>query len=71
MLSANHVAGLTPQQRKIMELVLGGRSSKCIGAELGISQRTAENHRAAIMRKSEVGAGIGPIGAGRYREPRG
>ena len=52
--AANHVAGLTPRQRKIMELVLGGRSSKCIAAELGISQRTVENHRAAIMRKTSV-----------------
>jgi DNA-binding NarL/FixJ family response regulator len=52
--AANHVAGLTPRQRKIMELVLGGRSSTCITAELGITQRTVENHRAAIMRKTSV-----------------
>jgi hypothetical protein len=26
--AANHVSGLTPRHRKIMELVLGGRSSK-------------------------------------------
>jgi DNA-binding CsgD family transcriptional regulator len=52
--AANHVGGLTPRQRKIMELVVGGLSSKCIAAELGISQRTVENHRAAIMRKTSV-----------------
>jgi DNA-binding CsgD family transcriptional regulator len=52
--AANHIAGLTPRQRKIMELVLGGRSSKCIAAELGMSKRTVENHRAAIMRKTSV-----------------
>jgi DNA-binding CsgD family transcriptional regulator len=52
--AANHVAGLTPRQRKIMELVLGGLSSKSIAAELGISPRTVENHRAAIMRKTSV-----------------
>jgi FixJ family two-component response regulator len=52
--AANHVAGLTPRQRKIMELVLAGNSSKCIAANLGISQRTVENHRAAIMRKTSV-----------------
>jgi two-component system CheB/CheR fusion protein len=37
-----------------MELVVGGLSSKCIAAELGISQRTVENRRAAIMRKTSV-----------------
>jgi two-component system CheB/CheR fusion protein len=52
--AANHVAGLTPRQRKIMELVLGGRSSKRIAVELGISQRTVEHHRAAIMRRTSV-----------------
>jgi DNA-binding CsgD family transcriptional regulator len=52
--AAKHVAGLTPRERKIMELVLGGHPSKCIAAELGISQRTVENHRAAIMRKTSV-----------------
>jgi two-component system CheB/CheR fusion protein len=52
--AANHVAGLTPRQREIMELVLDGRSSKRIAAELGISRRTVENHRAAIMRKTSV-----------------
>jgi DNA-binding CsgD family transcriptional regulator len=52
--AAIHIAGLSPRQRKIMELVLGGRSSKCIAAELGISQRTVGNHRAAIVRKTSV-----------------
>jgi DNA-binding CsgD family transcriptional regulator len=52
--AANHVAGLTPRQRTVMELVLGGLSSRSIAAELGISQRTVENHRAAIMRKTSV-----------------
>jgi len=52
--AAIHVARLTARQRKIMELVLAGHSSKCIAAELGISQRTVENHRAAIMRKTSV-----------------
>ena len=52
--AANHVAGLTARQRQILELVLAGHSSKCIAAELGISQRTVENHRAAIMWKTSV-----------------
>ncbi len=51
--AANCVASLTPRQRQIMELVLGGHPSKNIAADLGISQRTVENHRAAIMKKTD------------------
>jgi two-component system CheB/CheR fusion protein len=47
-----HLADLTARQRQIMVLMLAGRASKTIAYELGISQRTVENHRAAIMRKS-------------------
>jgi two-component system CheB/CheR fusion protein len=50
--AANHVAGLTSRQRQIMELVLAGQPSKNIAADLGISQRTVENHRASIMKKT-------------------
>ena len=50
--ATNHLAGLTPRQRQIMELVLAGHPSKNIAADLGISQRTVENHRASIMKKT-------------------
>jgi len=50
--AAHQVAGLTPRQREIMELVLAGHPSKNIAADLGISQRTVENHRASIMKKT-------------------
>ena len=52
--AAHHVAGLTARQRQIMELVLAGHPSKNIAADLSISQRTVENHRAAIMKKMGV-----------------
>jgi two-component system CheB/CheR fusion protein len=48
------IAALTPRQRRIMELVLAGHPSKNIAANLGISQRTVENHRAAVMKKMQA-----------------
>ncbi|WP_254065414.1 CheR family methyltransferase [Acidisoma sp. L85] len=50
--AASQVAGLTPRQRQIMALVLAGHPSKNIASDLGISQRTVENHRASIMEKT-------------------
>jgi two-component system CheB/CheR fusion protein len=52
--AANHIAALTPRQRQIMDLVLSGHPSKNIAADLGISQRTVETHRASIMKKTGV-----------------
>lgn len=47
-------AQLTPRQLQILKLVVDGSANKSIAAELSISQRTVENHRAEIMRKSGV-----------------
>lgn len=50
--AASQVALLTPRQRQIMELILAGHPSKNIAADIGISQRTVENHRASIMKRT-------------------
>ena len=50
--AAHRVVNLTPRERQIMELVVAGDPSKNIAADLGISQRTVENHRASIMKKT-------------------
>jgi two-component system CheB/CheR fusion protein len=48
----SNLAELTPRQHQIMDMILAGNPNKNIAADLGISQRTVENHRAAIMKRT-------------------
>lgn len=50
--AAKLVTSLTVRQKQIMTMVLAGQPSKNIAADLRISQRTVENHRASIMSKT-------------------
>jgi DNA-binding NarL/FixJ family response regulator len=45
---------LTPRQREIVQLLAEGKSSKEVAVALGISVKTAETHRANIMRRLEL-----------------
>jgi DNA-binding NarL/FixJ family response regulator len=45
---------LTSRQREIVQLLAEGRSSKEVAVALNISVKTAETHRANIMRKLEL-----------------
>lgn len=44
---------LTPRQREIVQLLAEGKSSKEVAVALGLSVKTAETHRANIMRRLE------------------
>jgi two-component system response regulator FixJ len=44
-------ASLTPREREVMQLVTAGKANKVIASELGLSPKTIEVHRAAVMDK--------------------
>jgi FixJ family two-component response regulator len=70
---------LTPREREVLPLVVGGLLNKQAAAELRISENTLQIHRANIMKKMRAGslaelvraAGALEISIGRYRHPRG
>lgn len=51
---AQTIQRLTSREREVADYITRGRSNKYIAAELGISQRTIEAHRARIFMKIGV-----------------
>ncbi|MET0659295.1 MAG: LuxR C-terminal-related transcriptional regulator, partial [Steroidobacteraceae bacterium] len=47
---------LTPREREVCHLVVGGLSNKEVGEQLGLSERTVEIHRGRVMTKMGVRA---------------
>jgi FixJ family two-component response regulator len=45
---------LTPREREVMALIVGGRLNKQAAGELGIAEKTIKVHRARVMEKMEA-----------------
>jgi two-component system response regulator FixJ len=46
------MASLSPREREVFDLLVRGHPNKVIAADLGLSPKTIEDHRAAIMAKT-------------------
>lgn len=46
------LASLSPREQEVLELLVKGLSNKAIAAELGLSPKTVEDHRARIAAKT-------------------
>lgn len=46
---------LSPREREVVAMVVAGKPTKQIAAELGLSHKTVDNHRASILDKMEAG----------------
>lgn len=46
------LSAMTRRERDVFDLLVRGMSNKAVAAELGISPKTVEDHRAAIMAKT-------------------
>lgn len=51
---ADPYADLTPREREVFQLVVEGATTKEVAKELGISIKTAENHRTNLMDKLDL-----------------
>ena len=53
-LQQQRIESLTEREREVFELVAQGQANKVVAAELGISERTVEVHRAQVMKKLDA-----------------
>lgn len=50
----NRLASLTPEERRVADLMILGRANKVVAGELGISMRTVEKRRHNVLEKMAV-----------------
>lgn len=53
---SNSLIALTAREREVIQLLAEGKSNKEVADRLGISTRTAEGHRAEIMKRLRLGS---------------
>lgn len=54
--SASKFNTLSPRERQVLELLVGGYLNKQIAYELGVTEVTIKLHRGSVMKKMEVGS---------------
>jgi FixJ family two-component response regulator len=50
----SRIATLTPRERQVFELIVGGKSNKTVANVLGSTVRTIKAHRQRVMEKMQV-----------------
>ena len=45
---------LSPQERRVLELIAGGRTNKEVGVALGLTEKTVKNYLANVFAKLDV-----------------
>jgi two-component system response regulator NreC len=45
---------LTPREQQVLQLIAEGKSTKAVATLLGITVKTAESHRTALMKKLNI-----------------
>jgi two-component system CheB/CheR fusion protein len=53
-IAAERIGRLTRRQKQILAMVTDGQLNKQAAHDLGVSQRTVENHRQALMKKTDT-----------------
>jgi two-component system response regulator TtrR len=53
---ARRIAALTPREREVLDGVVAGKTNRTIAAEMKVSVKTVDAHRAKVMDKMQAGS---------------